>query len=177
MQQEALAILAEAHDFTSYGRKLEEACEILERYLDRVEAGQVSVEEIAISRRLTRSPNDYRQASATAIAAQQLDRSGVALRPGEVIEYIITDADSNFADDRVRALTLWESWRGYDVRQYQQALREAFKPFTHYAPSRGTSTGALHHPQSELPGYSESAAMAEGRHGVIILAIERRNAP
>jgi DNA polymerase elongation subunit (family B) len=134
MQQEALAILAEAHDFTSYGRKLEEAREILERYLDRVEAGQVSVEEIAISRRLTRAPNDYRQASATAIAAQQLDRSGVALRPGEVIEYIITDADSNFADDRVRALTLWESWRGYDVRQYQTALREAFKPFTQYVP-------------------------------------------
>jgi len=41
---------------TSYGRKLEEAREILERYLDRVEAGQVSVEEIAISRRLTRAP-------------------------------------------------------------------------------------------------------------------------
>jgi len=134
MQQEALAILAEAHDFTSYGRKLEEAREILERYLDRVEAGQVSVEEIAISRRLTRAPHDYRQASATAIAARQLDRSGVALRPGEVIEYIITDADSNFADDRVRALTLWESWRGYDVKQYQEALREAFKPFTQYVP-------------------------------------------
>jgi DNA polymerase-2 len=132
MQQEALAILAEARDFESYCRKLEEAREILESYLDRVEAGQVSVEEIAISRRLTRAPNDYRQASATAIAAQQLDRSGVALRPGEVIEYIITDADSNYADDRVRALTLWESWRGYDVRQYQEALREAFKPFTQY---------------------------------------------
>ena len=40
----------------------------------------------------------------TAIAAQQLDRSGVNLRPGEVIEYIITDADSRYADDRVRAL-------------------------------------------------------------------------
>jgi DNA polymerase elongation subunit (family B) len=70
----------------------------------------------------------------TAIAAQQLDRSGVNLRPGEVIEYIITDADSRYADDRVRALTLWEGWRGYDVRQYQQALREAFKPFTQYVP-------------------------------------------
>ena len=55
---------------------------------------------------------------------------GAELRPGEVIEYIITDADSNYADDRVRALTLWESWRGYDVRQYQRALRDAFKPFT-----------------------------------------------
>ena len=131
MQRLALAILAEAHDFESYCRKLEEAREILESCLARVEAGQVSVEEIAISRRLTRAPHDYRQASAT--AAQQLDRSGVKLRPGEVIEYIITDADSSFADDRVRALTLWESWRGYDVQQYQRALRDAFKPFTQYS--------------------------------------------
>jgi DNA polymerase elongation subunit (family B) len=143
MQREALAILAEARDFESYCRKLEEAREILESYLDRVEAGQVSVEEIAVSRRLTRAPHDYRQASATAIAAQQLDRAGVALRPGEVIEYIITDADANYADDRVRALTLWESWRGYDVRQYQQALREAFKPFTQYVPCATTTQHSL----------------------------------
>jgi len=28
------------------------------------------------------------------------------------------------------------SWHGYDVRQYQQALLDAFKPFEHYVPAR-----------------------------------------
>jgi DNA polymerase-2 len=133
MQREALAILAEAHDFESYCRKLEEAREVLERYLARVEEGSVGIEELAISRRLTRPANGYKHASATAIAAKQLDRAGVALRPGETIEYIITDADSNYADDRVRALTMWEGWRGYDVSEYQRALREAFKPLEQFA--------------------------------------------
>jgi len=133
MQREALAILAEAHDFESYCRKLEEAREVLERYLARVEEGSVGIEELIISRRLTRPANGYKHASATAIAAKQLDRAGVALRPGETIEYIITDADSNYADDRVRALTMWESWRGYDVSEYQRALREAFKPLEQFA--------------------------------------------
>jgi DNA polymerase elongation subunit (family B) len=133
MQREALAILAEAHDFESYCRKLAEAREVLERYLARVEEGSVGIEELVISRRLTRPANGYKHASATAIAAKQLDRAGVELRPGETIEYIITDADSNYADDRVRALTMWESWRGYDVNEYQRALRNAFEALEHFA--------------------------------------------
>jgi DNA polymerase-2 len=138
MQREALKILSEARDFRSYSRKLEEARAVLERYLARLESGGASVEELVISRRLTRSPRDYQHASATAIAAKQLDRSGVQLRPGEMIEYIITDADSNYPDDRVRALTLWEGWRGYDVKKYQEVLREAFEPFEHFAASGAT---------------------------------------
>ncbi len=136
MQREALAILAEAHDFESYCRKLEEAREVLERYLARVEDGSVGIEELIISRRLTRPANGYKHASATAIAAKQLARAGVALRPGETIEYILTDTDSNYADDRVRALTMWESWRGYDIEEYRRALREAFKPLEQFAGPR-----------------------------------------
>jgi DNA polymerase-2 len=136
MQREALQILAEAHDFESYCRKLEEAREVLARYLARVKEGSVSIEELIISRRLTRPANGYKHASATAIAAKQLARAGVALRPGETIEYILTDTDSNYADDRVRALTMWESWRGYDIEEYRRALREAFKPLEQFAGPR-----------------------------------------
>ena len=132
MQREALAIVAEAHDYESYCRKLEEAREVLNRYLERVENGSAPIEELIISRRMTRPPAAYKQANATAIAAQQLDRSGVELRPGEMIEYIITDADSNYSGDRYRAFTLWEGWHGYDVKEYQRALREAFKPLEQF---------------------------------------------
>jgi hypothetical protein len=36
-------------------------------------------------------------------------------------------------DDRARAWTLWEGWRGYDVAKYMDALRKAFEPFTQFA--------------------------------------------
>ena len=133
MQREALEVLAEAHDFQSYGHKLEEAREVLARYLAQLETGNVNLEELVINRRLTRSPGDYRQASATAIAAKQLERSGVKLRPGENLQYIITDAEAELPDDRVRAWTLWEGWHGYDVKNYQKALRDAFEAFEHFA--------------------------------------------
>ncbi len=160
MQTEALAILAEAHDFESYCRKLAEAREVLERYLARLKegsataaglhsgteqalhhrvAGRACMEELVISKRLTRPPGEYQKSSATAIAARQLDRAGVRLRPGETIEYIVTDAGSELPDDRVRAWTLWEAWRGYDVKWYQEMLREAFEPFEHFAAPRAYS--------------------------------------
>ncbi len=142
MQREALGVLAEARDFQSYGRKLEEAREVLARYLARLEAGSVNLEELVINRRLTRSPHDYKQASATAIAAKQLERAGVKLRPGETLQYIITDAQAELPDDRVRAWTLWEGGHGYDVKKYQEALREAFEAFEHFGGSAGVSPPA-----------------------------------
>jgi len=150
MQQEALQILAEARDFRGYSQKLAEARQVLERYRARLAAGSVNLEELVISRRLTRSPHEYQHASATAIAARQLDRAGVALRPGETLQYIITDAEATFPDDRVRAWTLWEGWRGYDVKKYQEALREAFEPFEHFAALQSSA-----HPRLSLSGPPE----------------------
>jgi hypothetical protein len=53
----------------------------------------------------------------------------VKLRPGQNIEYIITDSESAVPNDRVRAFALWEGWFGYDRKKYAAMLREAFQPF------------------------------------------------
>jgi DNA polymerase elongation subunit (family B) len=131
MQGEVLAILAEAHDFVSYRQKLEDARRVLQCYLTQLEDGSVPIEELVITKRITRAPRDYQKASVTAIAAQQLFGNGVKLRPGENIQYVITDAAAKVPNDRVRAYSLWEGWRGYDRKKYAQMLREAFEPFEH----------------------------------------------
>ena len=127
MQKQVLAILAEACDRQSYCQKLEEARGGLERYLERLESGMVAVEDLVISKRLTRPPRDYQKASLTAIAAQQLFGRGVQLRPGQTVEYVITDAASALPNDRVRAYALWEGWHGYDRKKYRDLLLDAFR--------------------------------------------------
>jgi hypothetical protein len=57
---------------------------------------------------LARIQCGYQKAGVTAIAAQQLFGSGVKLRPGQTVEYIITDSESAVPNDRVRAFALWE---------------------------------------------------------------------
>jgi DNA polymerase elongation subunit (family B) len=137
MQREVLAILSEARDFSTYCDKLREAREVYERYQERLRDGSVAAEELVIRKRLTKAPASYQKNSSTAIAARQLDRAGVKLRPGENIEFIITDADSSLVDDRVRAWTLWEGWRGYDVAAYAKALEKAFEPAAHFGRTVG----------------------------------------
>jgi len=128
MQQEALEILAEAHDFPGYLAKLEEAREILRRCEESVADGSVAIEDLIISKRLTREPREYSKANQTAIVAQQLFGSGVRLRPGQTVEYIITDSDNRVPNDRVRAYALWDGWFGYDRRKYTELLHDAFDP-------------------------------------------------
>jgi len=53
----------------------------------------------------------------------------VRLRPGQTVEYIITDAEARIPNDRVRAYAQWDSWHGYDRKKYAAMLREAFEPF------------------------------------------------
>ncbi len=95
--------------------------------------GSATVEELVISKRITREPREYKKAALAAIAAQQLYGSGVKLRPGQTIEYVITDADAAVPNDRVRAYALWEGWHGYDRAKYRAMLCEAFEPFEMFA--------------------------------------------
>lgn len=129
MQREVLEILAEAHDYESYCEKLEEVREVFQRYQEGLEHGTVAIQDLVISKRLTRPPKAYKKANLTAIVAQQLHGSGVRLRPGQMVQYIITDANDPLPNDRVRAYSLWEGWQGYDRRKYGELLEEAFNLF------------------------------------------------
>lgn len=130
MQREILMVLAEAHDCDTYRGKLETVCKILRCYEDRLANGDVEIRDLVVSKRITREPRDYTKAGLTAIAAQQLFSSGVKLRPGQSVEYVITDADAAVPNDRVKAFALWEGWHGYDRDKYAAMLREAFEPFS-----------------------------------------------
>jgi DNA polymerase-2 len=129
MQHEVISILAEAYDKETYLQKLEIARTALARYEERLASGDVEIKDLVVSKRITKEPRDYQKAGVTAIAAQQLFGSGVKLRPGQNIEYIITDSECSVPNDRVRAFALWEGWHGYDRKKYAAMLREAFQPF------------------------------------------------
>jgi DNA polymerase-2 len=135
MQEEVLKILAEAHDATTYREKLAEAEEVLRKYLERLRAGKAEWAELVIRKRLTQYPRDYRRSSHVALAAQALDAHGVRLRPGEIIEYVITDAAAPLPADRVKPFTLVGGFHPYDAARYAALLESAFAPFRLYIPS------------------------------------------
>ncbi|MBI4467276.1 MAG: hypothetical protein HY656_07610 [Acidobacteria bacterium] len=141
MQEEVLRLFAEAHDANSYRQKLAEAAEVLARFEERLRAGKVSWEELIIRKRLTQAPGDYQKASLVAVAAQALEACGVQLRPGEAIEYVITQADAALPTERARPFTLLNGFSSYDREKYLELLRQAFEPFRlYFAHSPGLSS-------------------------------------
>src|SRR5437016_8379034 len=111
----------------AYLQKLEIARGVLANYEDLLANGGVDIRELVVSKRITREPRDYQKAGVTAIAAQQLFGSGVKLRPGQNIEYIITNSEAHVPNDRVPPDAFREGWFGYDRKKYAAMLHEGLR--------------------------------------------------
>jgi DNA polymerase-2 len=131
MQNEILDALRDASNAGEYLSIVESrGREILEAYLARLHNGEVEATDLAISCHLTQYPQQYRHATRAAIAAQSLVARGVQLRPGEMIEYVLSDTRSAIPSERVKPLQIAADCLSYDRQEYERLLREAFTPFT-----------------------------------------------
>ena len=113
-QQAMLAILAEAHDACQYRLRLEDVFSLARTLLARLRSGKVPAAQLLITNRLSRKPGDYRSRQAVAVAARELEARGVALAPGESIEYILT------AGGGARPFEAWSAEDRYDVARYEE---------------------------------------------------------
>ena len=113
-QQAMLAILAEARDGREYRLRLEEGFALARTLRARLHSGKVPAAQLLITNRLSRKPGEYRSRQAVALAARELEARGVALAPGESIEYILT------AGGGARPFEAWSAEDRYDVARYEE---------------------------------------------------------
>jgi DNA polymerase elongation subunit (family B) len=110
--------------------KIHEAKQILYEYADRIESGLISKDALSIRQRISRKPSKYKVNSYQAVAAKQLERSGVLAIPGKSINYIIlnADADPDFPEKKVILSDLYdEKKHQYDKKKYIELLKRAFE--------------------------------------------------
>ena len=91
-QVRMLEILAEAKDMDDYRSKVPKILDLLLEYGLMLKEGQTKQEDLAIGKRISQEPNDYKVDSLTALAAQQLEDFGIPIHPGEKVRYVIKDA-------------------------------------------------------------------------------------
>lgn len=101
--------------------------EVVQDRLKALRSRQVDYRELVLPYHLIRDPAEYQHHTLNAIVARQLAQGGVTLRPGESIQYIITDAPARCPDDRARALELFDPRCGYDVQKYTELLLRAIE--------------------------------------------------
>jgi DNA polymerase elongation subunit (family B) len=90
-----------------------------------LQEGLLPYEDLVITKILSRSPEQYQKAIPTAIVAGELAKRGVTLRPGETIQYVVTDAKSKDVNSRARAYAESTADWSYDVKYYEGQLEVA----------------------------------------------------
>ncbi|HEX7588597.1 MAG TPA: DNA polymerase domain-containing protein, partial [Anaerolineae bacterium] len=124
-QEEMIHSLAGAHGRAEYRAGMVDVMRMTCGYLDRLRAGQIPFEELAITQRLSRDPREYTTGTLNAIVANQLLDGGVELTPGESIRYVIVEHHAKARGDRARALEHVDGSLGYDAERYSELLLRA----------------------------------------------------
>lgn len=129
-QHALFALFKDVETRDGFINTLPRARRLLYEYVDRIETGSVSKTELTIRQKISRRPNQYKVNSYQAVAAAQLERSGVIATAGKNVEYIIlnAEADPKFPEKKVILSALYDpKTHQYDKEKYVELLRRAFE--------------------------------------------------
>ncbi|MDX2030221.1 MAG: DNA polymerase domain-containing protein [Blastocatellia bacterium] len=124
VQEEMLAILAEARTLVELREKRKEAQDLLERRIGDLERGEVPLRLLLIEQVLSRAPEEYAVETRAALAARRLREAGLPIHAGERVGYVIADAKARDKTQRVSIGGEGETPR-CDVKEYARRLRDA----------------------------------------------------
>lgn len=124
-QLEMIKILSTAKDHREFLGKIPEALALLRRETERLTSGNVDPQDLLISKRISKHPDEYAHDVLHAIAARQIMAAGLDVYPGQTVRYIIVDADNRQPSNRVRAAQLLGSKQRFDTQKYLSMLLEA----------------------------------------------------
>jgi DNA polymerase-2 len=123
-------VFKEVKSIQEFKSKIPEAKKLLLQYVDKIETGHISKEELTIKQRISRVPSQYKVNSYQAVAARQLEKSGVMATPGKNVFYIIlnAEADPDFPNKKVILSHLYDKKKHhYDKKKYVELLQRAFE--------------------------------------------------
>jgi DNA polymerase-2 len=125
-----IAIFQGAKTIDEFVSRIPEAKKKLYDYVEKVYSGKLTRDELTIRQRISRRPSQYKVNSYQAVAARQLERSGVIASAGKNVQYIILNADANpnFPEKKVILSDLYdEKKHEYDRKKYVELLKRAFE--------------------------------------------------
>ena len=124
-QLEMLKVLSGARDLNGYLRRMDECISIIRNYAEVIRGGDVGLEDLTISRRVSKAPWEYSKLSHIAVSSLKLHKAGRTVRPGQFVGYVITKASSSNPWERVEPVEFYEEGSRYDRRKYIEEIIRA----------------------------------------------------
>ncbi|MEE9151228.1 MAG: DNA polymerase domain-containing protein [Thermoplasmata archaeon] len=124
-QLEMLKVLAKADNSTEFMERIPECIGVLRRYHDMIENGNCDLGDLIITKRISKTLEDYSQFNDQVAALKQFKRHGFEVHPGEKVRYIICDSSTRECMKRVKIAEFIDGDERYDAQKYIELLLRA----------------------------------------------------
>ena len=124
-QKQMLAILKEADNSQEFTALIPQVLNTLREYASRLRSGTVPIEELVITKNLSKMPNEYTHRVPQAIAAQCLIDEGGAVHAGQQISYVLTIDTATIPESQALPPELADDDTVYDPERYVDLLVSA----------------------------------------------------
>jgi DNA polymerase I len=124
-QMDMIKELAITFDPEEFKSRIPEALKVLRRYADKLICRQVDINDLIITKRISKPPSGYTHNVFQAIAAKQLEEANFRIHAGDDVQYLIVDSKGKRIREKVLAAKLLKSDTSYDVEEYLNALISA----------------------------------------------------
>lgn len=121
-QVEMINTLANAANLEDFVGRIPRALAVLRKYAAMLTSNQISINDLVITKRLSKSPWGYSHDVFQAIAARQLEKAGFDISAGMTVRYLIVNSKHKSANERVLAAELLMPKTRYDVQKYLDML-------------------------------------------------------
>jgi DNA polymerase elongation subunit (family B) len=119
---EMINIFSTANNSKEFMEKIPEALNVVKAYRQKMLNGEVPIEDLIISKHLSKNPNHYKQHISQVIAAEQLIKEGAEVNAGKNVHFVFTDSTHKRFERRVKAEQLLDKGINPDTRKYLQLL-------------------------------------------------------
>ena len=124
-QMEMINTFSAANNSKEFMQKIPQALNVVKTYRQKLINGEVPIEDLIVSKHLSKSPNRYKQHVSQVIAAEQLIKEGSEVHAGKNVHFVFTDSKNKRFERRVRAEQLLDKGVNPDERKYLQLLYES----------------------------------------------------
>ena len=121
-QMEMINVFSEANNSAEFMQKIPEALNVVKAYRLKLIDGEVPIEDLIISKHLSKNPKHYKQQVSQVIAAEQLIKEGSEVHAGNNVHFVFTDSKNKRFDRRVKAEQLLGKGVNPDETKYLQLL-------------------------------------------------------
>lgn len=135
VQEAMLRVLSRANDAKEFLEKIPDAVETLRRGAKQLRDGLVPLEDLVMTKMVTRKLHEYVVMSNTVAALKQMESSGFSVEPGEYVRYVILNQKSKDPLRKVRVAEFIEGDEQPDMETYTKLLcrtgETLLAPFTY----------------------------------------------